>query len=89
VVVEDGAILGVVPKSYIPTYGEFYEKRHFTPANEGLLSSLRSMASPIRFGQTPSFVDETYLPLKIGVEICEDFGSQIPPRPLRLSPERQ
>jgi NAD+ synthase (glutamine-hydrolysing) len=72
VVVEDGAILGVVPKSYLPTYGEFYEKRHFTPANEET-SLIEIDGISARFGKRLLFVDETYLPLKVAVEICEDL----------------
>jgi|LAHS01.1.fsa_nt_gb NAD+ synthase (glutamine-hydrolysing) len=66
-----GEILGVVPKSYLPTYGEFYEKRHFTPANDS--NSLIEIAGhSYRFGKKLLFVDRRYLALKIGIEICED-----------------
>jgi NAD+ synthase (glutamine-hydrolysing) len=71
VVVADGAILGVVPKSYLPTYGEFYEMRHFTPAPDGAgLIEIAGVSYP--FSKKQLFVDERYLPLKIGIEICED-----------------
>jgi NAD+ synthase (glutamine-hydrolysing) len=71
VVVSDGAILGVVPKTYLPTYGEFYEKRHFTPGDDQL-RSIEIDGLSCRFGKKLLFVDENYLPLKIAVEICED-----------------
>jgi NAD+ synthase (glutamine-hydrolysing) len=72
VVVEDGAILGVIPKSYLPTYGEFYEKRHFTPADEQI-GTMEIDGVSVTFGKKLLFIDANYLPLKIAVEICEDL----------------
>jgi NAD+ synthase (glutamine-hydrolysing) len=71
VVVCHGHLLGVVPKSNIPNYGEFYEMRHFTPAPDGAgLIEIAGVSYP--FSKKQLFVDERYLPLKIGIEICED-----------------
>ncbi len=73
-----GQILGVVPKTYLPNYGEFYEKRQFTPGStEVEMISLCNQQVP--FGtsllfscrQMPSFV--------LGVELCEDLWSALPP----------
>lgn len=72
VVVFNGAILGVVPKSYLPTYGEFYEKRHFTAAGDEI-STIEIDGVSARFGRKLIFVDANYLPLKVAVEICEDL----------------
>lgn len=72
VVVENGTILGVVPKSYLPTYGEFYEKRHFAPASEEI-GVMEIDGASVRFGKKLLFIDANYLPLKIAVEICEDL----------------
>src|SRR5574344_1546665 len=66
-----GEILGVIPKSYLPTYGEFYEKRHFTPADE-TNRLIEIDGHSFRFGKKFIFVDKNYLALKIGIEICED-----------------
>ena len=62
----------MIPKSHLPTYGEFYEKRHFTPAKEGI-DAIEIDGISSRFGKNLLFVDENYLPLKIAVEICEDL----------------
>ncbi|MFA9397535.1 MAG: NAD(+) synthase [Clostridiaceae bacterium] len=72
-----GKILGIVPKSYIPNYTEFYEKRWFT---EGL-NIKKEMISldfqkDIPFGTDLIF---TYNEVKFGFEICEDLWVTIPP----------
>ena len=73
-----GQILGLVPKTYLPNYGEFYEKRQFTPGStEVELVSVCGQQVPFgtsllfRCRQMPSFV--------LGVEICEDLWSALPP----------
>lgn len=67
-----GTILGVTPKSFIPNYSEFYEARHFTPAPESnSLIEIGGKSYP--FGKKLIYVDENYLKLRIGVEICEDL----------------
>jgi NAD+ synthase (glutamine-hydrolysing) len=66
-----GQLLGVTPKSYLPNYGEFYERRHFTPAPASLAEmEINGKAYP--FGSKIIYVDEDYLNLRIAVEICED-----------------
>lgn len=68
----DGKILGVVPKSFLPNYCEFYELRHFSPApKENSLIEIQGTSYP--FGTKLIFVDDNYLKLKIGIEICEDL----------------
>src|SRR5574344_2634763 len=71
IIVCQGHLLGVVPKSNIPNYGEFYELRHFAPSEKGL-SNIEIAGISYPFGCEQIFVDANYLPLKIGVEICED-----------------
>lgn len=72
-----GKILGIVPKSYIPNYTEFYEKRWFT---EGIGMDTQkvnlSFQRDIPFGTNLIFTSGT---LKYGVEICEDLWVTIPP----------
>jgi NAD+ synthase (glutamine-hydrolysing) len=66
-----GKILGIVPKSYLPNYCEFYEKRHFTSAPlENSNISLNGFGYP--FGTKLIFVDQKFHKLKISIEICED-----------------
>ena len=73
-----GSILGLVPKTYLPNYGEFYEKRQFTPGStEVELVTVCGQQVPFgtsllfRCRQMPSFV--------LGVELCEDLWSALPP----------
>ena len=73
-----GRILGLVPKTYLPNYGEFYEKRQFTPGSTEV-ELVEVCGQQVPFGtsllfrcrQMPSFV--------LGVEICEDLWSALPP----------
>ncbi len=73
-----GKILGLVPKSYIPNYGEFYELRHFTPAPDKVIfTALNNETVP--FGSKLLFQCETMPELTVGVEICEDLWTPDPP----------
>ena len=74
-----GQLLGIVPKTYLPNYGEFYEKRQFTPAGSTEVQTVTVCGQQVPFGtsllfrcrQMPSFV--------LGVELCEDLWSALPP----------
>ncbi len=76
-VVQKGRILGVIPKTFIPNYGEFYEGRWFSSGSS--LSSDASVwlcgqlvrISPAQLFRTPTFT--------FGVELCEDLWSPLPP----------
>lgn len=73
----EGKILGIVPKSFIPNYTEFYEKRWFT---EGL--NLLDKKVDLFFQQDIPFGTNLifgYKDLKVGIEICEDLWVAIPP----------
>ena len=73
-----GQLLGLVPKTYLPNYGEFYEKRQFTPGSTEV-EWVTVCGQQVPFGtsllfrccEMPSFV--------LGVEICEDLWSALPP----------
>ena len=73
-----GRVLGLVPKTYLPNYGEFYEKRQFT-AGSTEIETVTVCGQEVPFGtsllfrcrQMPSFV--------LGVELCEDLWSALPP----------
>jgi len=73
----NGSILGIVPKSYIPNYTEFYEKRWFT-AGLGVVNKDINLyfQKNIPFGTDILF---TCGDIKIGIEICEDLWVTIPP----------
>ncbi len=73
-----GQLLGLIPKTYLPNYGEFYEKRQFTPGSTEV-EWVNVCGQDVPFGtsllfrcrQMPSFV--------LGVELCEDLWSALPP----------
>ena len=77
VVIQKGRVLGVVPKTYLPNYKEFYEKRWFTSACDVAENSVRLCGQIIPMGRDLLFetADTTF-----GVEICEDLWAPIPPR---------
>ncbi|HEY6878435.1 MAG TPA: NAD(+) synthase, partial [Polyangiales bacterium] len=77
--VQGGRLLGLVPKSYLPNYREFEEKRWFRPGTEVEDGSvLRVLGAEVPFGTDLLF--EADLPgLVVGVEICEDMFVQSPP----------
>jgi NAD+ synthase (glutamine-hydrolysing) len=79
VVVHRGCILGVVPKTYLPTYREFYEARHFGSARDavGLEISIGTVRAP--FGTDLLFEANDVPGLVIGIEICEDMWIPVTP----------
>ncbi|MCA9989134.1 MAG: NAD(+) synthase [Anaerolineales bacterium] len=79
VVIYQGQILGVVPKSYIPNYREFYEKRHFAAADVALSQSVNLLGQTVPFGNDLVFQASNWPDLALFVEICEDLWTPIPP----------
>jgi NAD+ synthase (glutamine-hydrolysing) len=79
VVVSQGRILGVVPKSFLPNYREYYENRWFQPGAgvTGLTIRLAGQEAP--FGTDLVFEASDLADFTFGVEICEDFWSPTPP----------
>ena len=75
----DGELLGLVPKSYIPNYSEFYEARHFTAAPEGLSYESWPEEDAVPFGTNQLFTCRSMPELKVAVEICEDLWTPNPP----------
>lgn len=70
--VQRGKILAIIPKKNIPTYGEFYEMRHFTPGNESAVP-FQIGENIVPFGMNILIdLGEAVEGLKIGCEICED-----------------
>ena len=82
VVVARGEILGVVPKSYLPNYREYYEKRWFAPGAglAGLSIDLGGRRVP--FGPDLIFAADELADFVFHVEICEDYWAPIPPSSL-------
>ena len=67
-----GKILGAVPKTNIPNYGEFYERRHFCPAEEGL-SHIELCGEDVPFGTDIIFSAQNMPRFTVSAEICEDL----------------
>ncbi|HET6731735.1 NAD(+) synthase [Mycobacterium sp.] len=78
VVIHRGRVLGVVPKSYLPTYREFYEKRQMA-AGDDMSGAIRIGDADVPFGPDLLF-SATDLPgFVLHVEICEDMFVPVPP----------
>lgn len=78
VVIHRGAVLGVVPKSYLPTYREFYEYRQIAPG-DGECGSIRIAGSDVPFGPDLLFTASDLPDFVLHVEICEDMFVPVPP----------
>ncbi len=76
VVIQKGKILGVVPKTYLPNYKEFYEQRWFTSALQVAEDSVRLCGQIVPMGNNLLFETSDTI---FGIEICEDLWSTIPP----------
>ena len=72
-VIQQGKILGIVPKTHLPNYGEFYEKRQFSTAPDESCKIGLCGQEGISFGAKLVFGCETVPELTLGVEICEDL----------------
>ncbi|MGN1234388.1 MAG: NAD(+) synthase [Christensenellaceae bacterium] len=68
----NGRALGLVPKTYLPSYNEFYEQRHFASGKD-LCGSVTLCAQTVPLDARLLFTDENCPELKIGCEICEDL----------------
>jgi NAD+ synthase (glutamine-hydrolysing) len=79
VVIHRGRVLGVVPKSYLPEYREFYEKRHFRAARDLIGDELELLGEPVPFSPRLLFSSVDLPAFTIHVEICEDLWAPIPP----------
>jgi NAD+ synthase (glutamine-hydrolysing) len=78
-VVYRGRLLGVVPKSYLPSYREFYEKRHFAAAGDTVRATIRVGGHEAPFGNDLLFAPAELPDFVLHVEICEDVWTPIPP----------
>ncbi|MGN0968228.1 MAG: NAD(+) synthase, partial [Oscillospiraceae bacterium] len=78
VIIHKGKILGLIPKIYLPNYGEFYEQRWFTSGAE-ISTALTLCGQDVTLGAAGIFRCTTMPDLAIGVEICEDLWAPEPP----------
>ena len=78
VAINNGKILGAVPKTFLPNYNEFYEKRWFAPAPEQS-EEISLLGQTVPFGRGILFCCEQMQNLTVGAEICEDLWTPMPP----------
>ena len=79
VVIAQGQVLGVVPKSFLPNYREFYEKRHFAHGRGCTDLWIGVAGEEVPFGTDLVFAAANLPGFRFGVEICEDFWAPVPP----------
>ncbi|MDR3513312.1 MAG: NAD(+) synthase [Caulobacteraceae bacterium] len=79
VVIHAGRVLGVTPKTYLPNYREFYERRHFTSGAGVRGRSIVVAGHPAPFGVDLLFRSAGEVAMRFHVEICEDVWTPIPP----------
>ncbi|MCX6462196.1 MAG: NAD(+) synthase [Pseudonocardiales bacterium] len=81
VVVHRGRVLGVAPKSYLPTYREFYERRQVAPGDD-VTGTIRVGGHEVPVGADLLFAAEDVPGLVLHVEVCEDMWVPVPPSAL-------
>ncbi|WP_379554618.1 NAD(+) synthase [Qipengyuania sp. DGS5-3] len=74
-----GKILGIVPKSYLPNYREYYEKRYFAHGRDCMGLMLDIAGQDVPFGTDILFQHKSIPGFTFGIEICEDYWSPNPP----------
>ncbi len=82
VLLQSGRVLGVVPKTYLPGYREFYEERWFSSVREARGDSVRLLGSRVPFGTDLVFALEDEPGVCLAAEICEDLWAPLPPSSL-------
>ncbi len=79
VVLFRGRILGIVPKSYLPSYREFYEKRQFSAARTAISPQVLVAGQSAPFGTDLIFRAQQHENFALAIEICEDLWTPVPP----------
>ena len=79
VAVQGGRVLGVVPKTYLPGYREFYEPRQFCAARHALADEVQLFGETVPFGNDLIFEAQNVPGLAVHAEICEDVWTPVPP----------
>ncbi|NNG38179.1 NAD(+) synthase [Flexivirga sp. ID2601S] len=82
VAIHGGEVIGVAPKSYLPNYREFYDKRYFAPGDDQHGESITLGGNEIPFGPDLIFRADDLPDLTVHAEICEDMWVPIPPSSL-------
>ena len=79
VVISKGNILGIVPKTYIPNYSEFYEKRWFVSSFDLKVKEVKLLDQIVPISTKLLFKDKDDKEITFAIEICEDLWSVFPP----------
>lgn len=79
VVIYRGRLLGIAPKSYLPNYSEFYEKRQFSSAHHAVSHEVRLLGQTVPFGNDLLFAADNVPGFTLHAEVCEDLWAPIPP----------
>lgn len=82
VVIYRGRILGITPKTYLPNYREFYEKRQFTSGAKAVGRTIRVLGETVPFGNDIMFQATNRSDFTLHIEICEDVWVPLPPSTL-------
>jgi NAD+ synthase (glutamine-hydrolysing) len=82
-VIHAGKVLGLIPKTYLPNYKEFYDARYFCPADNANFSAAACAGQSVPFGTNLLFDCRTMNGFTLGVEICEDLWMPVPPSSLQ------
>ncbi len=79
VAVYRGQVLGLTPKTYLPNYREFYEKRQFTSARDAVCREVTVLGNRVPMGNDLIYCAENVPNFAVHAEICEDVWTPIPP----------
>lgn len=79
VIINSGKILGIVPKTYLPGYKEFYDERWFESGHNTHRNSVELAGQPSPFGSDLLFRVKGNIPAILGIEICEDLWTPFAP----------
>ncbi|HHX63179.1 MAG TPA: NAD(+) synthase [Epulopiscium sp.] len=78
VMIKEGSVLGVVPKTYLPNYNEYYEKRWFSGSSQALSSTITICDQEVPFSSKMIFKASNHGYFSLAIEICEDALGPIP-----------
>jgi NAD+ synthase (glutamine-hydrolysing) len=81
-VVHAGKILGIIPKTYLPNYKEFYDARYFCPGDSAMFSDTVVAGQNVPFGANLLFNCRNLSGFTLAIEICEDLWMPVPPSSL-------
>jgi NAD+ synthase (glutamine-hydrolysing) len=79
VIINSGRVLGVIPKTFLPSYREYYEDRWFAPAGDARSTTIELAGQKVPFGTDILFQLRKPVAVLIGVEVCEDLWVPLSP----------